>query len=584
MFPANLRQPLNGNDDKPKKAMKTRFMFLVICFVLPVFWLLGQNQQIIPLSSGLYDEIDALYLLRGLGTPSTARPWTESEAQIILKRIEYLSLNQREQILYDRIAAKIFRPMRFFPDSAFSFDAQLDIAFEAYAHTNTDDYVVNEDWHYRYEERQPPIKLSLEMALYSWFYVFTDFALDQNRFSAKDQFRNIQDMGQGVGVATSSSAFFPWRSYAYSRRFRSNIPTETSEFDFDWPKRANFTVGGQHWNLSLARDRIQWGRGYSGNFVVDGHRDYDEYLRFTAFSDRFKYEWLNVFYPNYNHKFLMAHRLEFRFLPRLVVAVSENVMCNMDGFNPRYINPAFIYHQWYDRDNFNSLAHLELDFVPFKGYRLYTQAAFDQIQAPWENNNEPAAWGILAGIEHTRFAGSGILTLSLEGAYTTPLLYRRDLVDFITVGVSDVRRRVFFDYTGYPYGGDAMVLQFDSKYRFSETALLHSRLFGMIHGKMNFFESHNKDGLDTGLANIRERTPSGEKREHEYTFGFSLGGNYVISQPRPWLKISAWTDIAYIVKKNKLMFSETGKGKDIVYHKEGISGDFQFVVGIGFQF
>jgi hypothetical protein len=563
--------------------MKKHLLFLVICIILPVFSIFGQNQKVIPLSSGLYDEIDALYLMQGLGTPSTARPWTESEALTLLNRIDYFSLKQREQILYDRIAEKISRPMRFFPDNSFSFDVQLDIAIEAYAHTNTDDYVLSEDWLYGYEERQPPIKLSLEMALYTWFYVFTDFALDQNRFSGKDQYRNIRDMGQGVGADASSSASFPWRSWVYSRSFLTNIPSGGTELDFDWPKRANITVGGQHWNLSLARDRIQWGRGYSGNFVVDSHRDYDEYLRFVAFSDRFKYEWLNVFYPNINNKFLMAHKLEFRILPRLVVAVSENVMCNLDGFSPRYINPAFIYHQWFDRDNFNSLAHLELDFTPFKGYRLYTQAAFDQIQAIWESDKEPPAWGILAGIEHTRFSGPGILTLSLEGAYTSPLLYRRDFVDFITVGIADSSQRIFFDYIGYPYGGDAIVLQFDTKYRFSKAAL-HFSLFGMIHGKMNFFESHNKDGRNEGLANIRGQSPSGEKHEHEYTFGISMGGNYVISQPWPWLKISAWANIEKKKKKNKLMFSETGTGKDIVYHKEGVSSDFQFVVGFGLQF
>jgi hypothetical protein len=106
----------------------------------------------------------------------------------------------------------------------------------------------------------------------------------------------------------------------------------------------------------------------------------------------------------------------------------------------------------------------------------------------------------------------------------------------------------------------------------------------MVHGKMNFFESHNRDGINTGLANIRGISPSGESHEHEYTFSITLGGNYVISQPRPWLKISTWADVSCIIKKNKLMLSETGKGADIVYHKEGISNDFQLVMGIGIQF
>ena len=571
--------------------MTRRVGVLAVCFLLPLFAVFGQSQRIIPLDSEMYDEMDALYLIRGLGTPSTARPWTVNEARMILERIDYLSLNQREHDLYNYIDAEISRPLRFSLDDAFSFDARLDLALEAYAHTNTEDFVLDGDWNYGYEKRQPPAKLSLEMNLYSWLYIFTDLEYNRNRFNMRDDSRNVQDLAQGIGAATSfqDSYLFPWRSWAYSKAFMTNIPTGTDEFDFDWPKRANITVGGRYWNLSLARDRIQWGRGETGNFVVDGHRDYDEYFRFSAYSDRFKYEWLNVFYPGPetdvgSFKFLMAHRLEFRIFPSLIFAVSENVMCRPNGFNPRYINPAFIFHQWYDRDNFNSLAHLELEFVPFNGYRFYTQAVFDQIRAPWEDDSEPGAWGILAGVENVRPAGFGILSFSLEGAYTSPLLYRRDLVDFITLGVTDVNREkqnLSFDYTGYPYGGDAMVLQFDTNYRIPGAALFHARLFGMIHGKMNFFVSHNKDGLNVGLANLTDKTPSGGEDEHEYTLGISLGGNYTIPQPVPWLKITAWTEVDYIFKKNKLMLSETGIDQDLIYHKSGGTADFQFSAGMG---
>jgi len=572
--------------------MKKRTAVLVICFVLPLSLVFGQNQKVFPLSSEIYDDVDALYLLRGLGTPSAARPWTASEAQMILERIDSDSLNQREQALYDYIAAEISRPLRFSPDNAFSFGVKLDLALEAYTHTNTDDFVLSGDWNYGFEERQPPIKLSLEMALSSWFYVFTDFQFSRNRFTSNDEFRNVQDdVQQGIGAVTdfSDSYTFPWRSGTYSSAFTTNIPG-IDEFDFDWPKRANITFGGLHWNLSLARDRIQWGTGLTGNFTVDGHREYDDYFRFSAFSDKFKYEWLNVFYPTpeagSTFKFLMAHRLEFRIMPSLVLAVSESLMCRTDAFNPQYINPAFVYHNWYDRDNLNSLVQLELDFSPFKGYRFYTQAAIDQILAPWESDSEPNAWGILAGVEHVRPAFQGILSLSLEGAYTSPLLYRRDLVDFITLSATQVNGAspsLAMDYTGYPYGGDAIVLQLDANYRLIGTALLHARLFGMIHGKMNFFTLHNSES-NTEPPNITAGTPSGGDDEREYTLGVSLGGNYTIPQPVPWLTIRAWTQMDLITIKNKLMISETGMNEDIIYHNSGTAVDFQFSVGIGASF
>ena len=573
--------------------MKIYFVVIIFCFfpfLNPVF---GQNQRIIPLSSEIYGETDALYLLRGFASPSAARPWTVGEAHEILNKIETGPLNQAESTLYDHISAEISRQLRFNADGAFGFNARLDMALEAYAHTNMDDFVLSEDWNYGYEERQPLAKLSLEMNLYSWLYICTDLMYNRNRFNKKDKFRSVKDADQGIGAETSLPDYyiFPRQSWAYSKPFITNFPAEIDEFDYDWPKRANFTAGGQYWNISVARDRIQWGRGYSGNFVFDGHRDYDEYFRFSAFSQKFKYEWLNVFYPRPgsagSYKLLMAHRLEFRLLPSLVLALSENIMCVSEALNPRHINPAFIFHNWYDRDNRNSLAQLEVDFVPYKGYRLYAQAGFDQIRAPWEGDSEPSAWGVIAGVEHARPMFRGIMTFSLEFAYTTPLLYRRDFVDFITL--SDTKTNyaehgLAMDYTGYKYGGDAVVIQFDANCRFPGSVLVYARLFGMIHGKMNFFTSHNKDGNNNGYANLEAETPSGSDDETEQTFSISLGGNYALPQFVSWNKISVWADLSYIVKKNKLLISAAGTGGNIIYHKEGAAHDFQITVGIGISF
>jgi len=325
--------------------------------------------------------------------------------------------------------------------------------------------------------------------------------------------------------------------------------------------------------------------------VFDGHRDYDEYFRFSAFSEKFKYEWLNVIYPrpgaDNSFKLLMAHRLEFRLTPSLVFAVSENIMCASEAFSPRYINPAFVFHNWYDRDNINSIAQMELDFVLVKGYRFYAQAAFDQIRAPWEDDSEPSAWGVIAGVENSRPAFSGVLTLSLECAYTTPLLYRRDLVDFITLSDTKVNYAEYtlaVDYTGYRYGGDAAVVQFDANCRFPGSAVIYARLFAMIHGNMNFFAPHNKDGNNKGAANLEDQTPSGNADGREQTFSVSLGADYALPRRVSWHKINVWTDLSYIVKNNKRMISEAGTGENIVRVREGASHDFQVTAGMGISF
>jgi hypothetical protein len=593
-------------------VFKVFFFFLFFLFIFLSKSVFSQTQRIIPLSSPLYGEVDALYALCGLAAPSAARPWTTAEAWGILQKIDRITtssiagdpaaditaagsaVNLNIQRLYDHIASELSESFKFKIDNLAQVNLQLDAVLEAYAHTNRDDYVLEEDWRYGYEERKPPLKLGIELSISSWFYVTSDLQYGRNRFNARDLRRDTADLTAGAGAvipaANDGPYAFPYKSWAYSSPIIVNITTGFDEFDFDWPKRANLTVGGEHWNLSIARDRIKWGPGRTGNFIFDSHRDYDEYIQFSAFTGNFKYQWLNTFYtmPGFggtgSFKFLMAHRLEFRILPSLVFAVSENLMVDPGGFGPAHSNPAFIYHNWYDRSHFNAIAQLELDYAPAAGWRLYTEAVIDQFRAFWEDGGEPGSWGILGGAGHTRFAGPGILTLCLEGAYTSPLLYRRDMVDFLTVKpvrVNGSRDNLVFGYTGYPYGGDALVLQLDSSYRFSGSALVSAGLFGMIHGKMNPFTSHNQDGDNNELANLAGGAPSGSKDERELTFGISVQGSYTLPKKISIFEVSVWAGADFIVKKNKLMVSDTGIGEALVYHKDGNTADLQLFLGVG---
>jgi hypothetical protein len=192
----------------------------------------------------------------------------------------------------------------------------------------------------------------------------------------------------------------------------------------------------------------------------------------------------------------------------------------------------------------------------------------------------------LAGVEHARLLGAGVFTASLEGAYTTPLLYRRDKVDFLmitrceTVGAWDSFR---FDYIGYPYGGDAIILQIDAAWRRPGTGGLSARLLGMIHGKMNPLISHNDRGDNTGKANLEEPTPSGRGDERELTYAASLRGDRIIPCPIPRFSFSLWGQVDFLLKYNKLMYSLTGTGEDLVYHKGGPSTDLQITLGLGLR-
>jgi len=533
------------------------------------------SQEMIPLSSSVYADLDDLYLVTGNGTPSNARPWSKTEAVMILSRIDRASLAGSEIALYDTIAAAVKPGLKFsFPDG-FEFGAAIDANLEAYVHQN-EDYDLDSDWLYGFEERKPMVKLSLDFSLKDFLYLYCDLQYGRNKYNYQDalaHFTTGSEYPEGIGaiIPAGSEGIIVTHSTIYSQLFLTNILAHSYDFDFEWPKRAVAAVGGANWNISLARDKVSWGNGHSGNFIVDDHVDYQEFARLVAFSDVFKYDWLNVFFEtnpsqgesaDTGFKVLMAHRLEFRILKRITFAISENVMYQNDVFDLRYINPAYIYHNLNNRDMFNAIAHAEVDYSFAKGFNFYGQFVMDQARAPNEGTSQANSMGYLGGIEYARVAGPGILSSSLEYAKTDPLLYRRDGVDFLmfrkyfTHGYPSGPGYILsLDYIGYEYGGDAQVLQWDTGYRILGVGNFTFTLFGMRHGEMDIFMSHNTDGLNTGSANYEGTTPSGDQVAE--TLSASLYGEYEVPRLLTWAEMKIWAEVDWIGKRTYVKSSDS---------------------------
>lgn len=520
------------------------------------------SQESFPLGSSFYGDMDLLYLVAGKGTASNARPWTKAEARIILSRIERGGLAPVAAKLYDSLAAQLDPSLRFDVGNGAGFGAGLRVNAEAYWHDNTA-FDKDTDWIYGFEERKPLVKLSLDFSIQDFFYSYCDIQYGRNRFNYQDTYENFTvDHPAGIGaiVPPGGLGVISTHSAIYSQTFLTNFLEHSYDFDFEWPKRAVTTVGGAHWNFSLSRDKIQWGNGNSGNFIFDSHVDYQEYARFTAFADAFKYDWVNVFFqtnptqtedPDTKFKVLMAHRLEFRLFERFNFSISENVMYQNNVFDLRYLNPSYIYHNLNNRSMFNAIAHAELDIAVARGLTLYGQYVMDQARAPNEGTSQSDSNGFLAGLEYAGIAGAGVLSTSLEFAYTSPLLYRRDGVDFLMF------RKYFthgnpagpgyvlsLDYIGYPYGSDVQVLQWDAGYRIPSLGTFGFRLLGMRHGEMDFFKSHNLGNDNNGPANYEGSTPSGD--DVKETLAATLSAEVEIPSFAPWIDSTFWMHLDWI--------------------------------------
>jgi hypothetical protein len=547
-------------------------------------------QETIPLSSSFYAEMDALYTIYGLGAPSAVRPWTKTQALALLDRLDPSQVPSTLLPLYEKLYGEANEQLRFSLGNSVRLDARFMLALELYAHSNTQDFVNEEDWSKGYIDRAPFTKAEFSITMGDWFYITTDLQYSWN-FNADGKDEYIVPNSVGALIPDGNAEGYRIRTFAdaYARAFTINIPPHTYDLECVFPKRAFVSVGGAHWNLSLGRDRLQWGNGHSGNFLIGSHRDFDDFIRFSAFYDKFRYDALYTIYDKHNYdgsgeksRYFMLHRLEFRPFSRLVFSFSENIMYQDEYFNPQYLNPAFIYHSWDDRALFNALAHLEADFALAPRWNVYLQATLDQGRAPNESDSEADAWGILGGVEYARTLslgrGAAVLALSLEGAYTSPELYRRDLVDFMMLN-----RRLSFnegtiysvEYIGYEYGGDALVAQFDAHLNILSKGEAGLRLFVMGHGEMNPLVSHNKDGDNTDRANIIGAAPSGSTVEK--TFAVSLWGKYNIPPILSWASLVVFSQVDFIVKTDKRTYQSE---PPYIQYKSGASSDLQFSLGI----
>ena len=162
-------------------------VFLPLLLLLLVGSLLwgATSQEIIPLSSPLYRHIDRLYILEGLSRPSSARPWSVSEASLILSRIK------TDSPLYAEVERILEEGLRFKFSDGFQFDLSLDFNLELYTHSNGEDFNTDRHWVYGFEERRPLAKLNFEFLVGDFFYLFTDLQYGRNRFTDRDTLASV---------------------------------------------------------------------------------------------------------------------------------------------------------------------------------------------------------------------------------------------------------------------------------------------------------------------------------------------------------------------------------------------------------
>ncbi|MEA5027895.1 MAG: hypothetical protein VB056_03360 [Sphaerochaeta associata] len=486
---------------------KSTILISIVLISSTLLWA-GNLQKVHPLDSPLYRNLATLYILQGKALPSTSLPYNEDEAKRLLDRIDKTNLtSEAELALYEAIRKEL-QPSRKQAGNL-GYDISLDLTTEVYAHTNTSDFTAEQDWTYGYGERKSFGNLSFETWPVDSFYSYFELSL-MNNFGVVSQ----------PGYDPTNPNTQPNTLYGKTPLTTNIImvaPNRIENIDLNFPYRAFVSLGSEHWNIQVGRDKLSWGAGKSGNLMVSNNMPYQQFGRFTTGFDRFKYTLLSSFYTHpqiYTAsnaganaqdllgdgiKMFLAHRVEFRFLQdKLGLAVSESMMYQSatGSIDLRFLNPVGFYHNQYIRGNSNSMLVFEADYTPVKALNLYAQLAIDEIafgeDVPPAANSKPNAFGYLAGVQGALGIGEGVFTYSLEGAYTDPFMYMREQYNPTTqqFGVGyDVIVRVLSHsmenlryWQGYPYGGDAIVAQLNLGYEKPGKIRLEASTMFMVHG------------------------------------------------------------------------------------------------------
>ncbi len=451
-------------------------MILAVCIVH------ASPGEVIPYGSQIYEDMDVLFILDGRTIPSATRPWTKSEALNELSKINASELTGVLKDMYLSLKSQLEDG----PEHSVSIKATL--SPEIYVHTN-EDFNREDLWVVNYLKRRPLLTGAVE-AFSSGFGFHTELSVGVGRATKGDNVGTVQQYVESVlgktwqGVESFlgdlSSRPYVLSSDVYGSLFRFNLP-KGGEGEVQTPRTAWLVYAWKNGSVGVYRDKKVWGKTQLGSYVYDEHIHTYDYLSAKFYNRVFNFDFTVMFPSSYlggssagysmeYQRVFLSHRLSVQFSRKFNFTLSENVMYWLDGgFEPLFTNPALIYHNNIECNLFNALAHIELEYVPIRGLRLYGQLGVDQGSVPAFEDaaTEDLAAGLTIGAQYVMLTDLGILDFGLEGAIVTPAMYRRgsQYPDFamaelaISNSDGDYNMIPVFSYIGFPLGGDVVALK-----------------------------------------------------------------------------------------------------------------------------
>jgi len=438
--------------------MKILKLFLLIIFSVASFNIFASPYDLILVGDPVIEDLRFLSLETGHSILSFTPPFAPQEIQNFLNRVNPSGLSAPAKEAYNRIIKRL-TPSAPLSLSWEIFSLSLNINSTVEGRTRFD---ADFDW-YPASPKIPSL-LSLPLKLY-----FAD----------------------AVQIYFDPAVSIDPYDYSPNGNISNNIVfLGENDIHGNSPFRTFIAAGGPWWSFQLGRDRLSFGTGISGNLSVADNPPYYEFMRFSLFSNQFKYALIVIqspltinkqLYPDLNEKadylkmtsqrYLYLSRLDFSLFNVLSISLTEGVMVGNSALELRFFNPLMIFHNamtWRDYDLWpetkshkgfmvGSFFSAEINWNIMKSLSAYGQFMMTELSIGPEltagRKEPPNGLGFLGGLQYSHsFENWGSL-FYLECIYTYPFLYilTSPFASIIYMqSVEFVHENKYYHYFGYP--------------------------------------------------------------------------------------------------------------------------------------
>lgn len=473
--------------------MKRTLLSLILCVC--VLFCVFANQKTYRLSS---DEVQTFLRLRrasGTVTADPTYPITASQLSNLLRSIDSSKLSGELRDSYDSLLDSLENPVAVFRKDGVAIDPAVTVLGVEVIHSDVE---TSNDAVIMWGDRMPRAS------------ILTTFYMDEN-----------------------AAGLFEMNSRKRAKRdgedYHKNYVL-TAKGLMDWsegyPDYAYFSVGSEHLNLMVARDRLGSGNGFTGNLELGENSALENFAKLSFATGFFSYDLtLNSFIPGVSSeddlwttafkKNTFIHRMSFNILDKVALSVYEGALVYSQNIvnDIRFLNPFMVLHNigsYYAADTNNFLGLEATAALPFN-VQLNAQAFMDQIVLSFEDPEESgeSAYAVLANLSRTQNAGNGILTYYAEGVYANEFCYLKnshgygmeegdapdcstlDFVFDVQVDYNKSYSRIN-EYMGYRYGGDVLALGLGADYQMKDLKLDLSFLH-LAKGTNGFDEGEHRE-------------------------------------------------------------------------------------------